>query len=111
MNYHVMPGIRERDRPTLRKPTDQERIITLVAEYYGYPVDKLMKKNRKKELVWARQVAIYLLHKVYKISMCVVGDLFDRDHTTVIHSCKKVKNIMETEADKRAEVMKLQSIL
>ena len=63
---------------------------------------KLMKSDtRKNDPVKARQQAIYLLKKHTKMSLHSIGDIFGKDHATVIHSIKTVENFIETEQNYR----------
>ena len=54
--------------------------------------------TRKREIVIPRQIAMYLVHKHLDVSLAVNGRHFKRDHATVIHALKCVKNIMESKS-------------
>ena len=62
---------------------------------------ELTSKTRKRNIVTCRHEISYILHKVYKVNSSKVGSLFNRDHSTVLHSCKTVSNFIEI--DKKYE--------
>jgi chromosomal replication initiator protein len=67
-------------------------IVKIVAEYYQLEESSVYEKTRKKEIVKARQVVMYLLREDFNISYPLIGQkLGGKDHTTVIHSCLKIK--------------------
>jgi chromosomal replication initiator protein len=67
-------------------------VVKTVAEYYQLEESSVYEKTRKKEIVKARQVVMYLLREDFNISYPLIGQkLGGKDHTTVIHSCLKIK--------------------
>ena len=71
--------------------------------------DKLLQKTRKREIVQARQITMYLAKAFTKNSLKTIGEHFGgRDHTTVIHSCQTVKDLMDTDGVFRENVLELQ---
>ena len=68
-----------------------------VSKYYGITVSDLISNSRKQHLVRARQMAIYLCHNLTALSLSKIGQNFgNRDHSTVLYSCEKVKELMKT---------------
>ncbi|MFC5624435.1 chromosomal replication initiator protein DnaA [Algoriphagus winogradskyi] len=79
-----------------------------VSEYYGIAVDDLKAKTRKKEIVTARQVAMYFCKEFTNHSLKSIGYHFGgRDHSTVIHAVQTVNDIMETDSSFRNTVLEL----
>ncbi|WPR75731.1 chromosomal replication initiator protein DnaA [Algoriphagus sp. NG3] len=79
-----------------------------VAEYYGIALDDLKAKTRKKEIVAARQVAMYFCKEFTNHSLKSIGYHFGgRDHSTVIHAVQTVNDMMETDTSFRNAVMEL----
>jgi chromosomal replication initiator protein len=75
-----------------------DSIQTMVCEYFDLPVDLLRATTRKREVVQARQISMYFAKKLTKHSLKAIGDYFGgRDHSTVIHSCQTVEDLMETD--------------
>ncbi|WP_339699874.1 chromosomal replication initiator protein DnaA [Algoriphagus aquimarinus] len=79
-----------------------------VSEYYGIALDDLKAKTRKKEIVTARQVAMYFCKEFTNHSLKSIGYHFGgRDHSTVIHAVQTVNDIMETDSSFRNVVLEL----
>jgi chromosomal replication initiator protein len=86
-----------------------DAIQKMVCDYYNISYDSLQDKTRKREIVQARQISMYLAKKFTKNSLKTIGKHFgDRDHTTVIHSCVTVNNLIDTDAIFRDQVKELQ---
>jgi len=86
-----------------------DTIQKMVCEYFDVPYDKLLQKTRKREIVQARQITMYLAKAFTKNSLKTIGEHFGgRDHTTVIHSCQTVKDLMDTDGIFRENVLELQ---
>lgn len=84
------------------KIINPKKIIQKVAEFYDLKEKDLFDCSRKKEIVKPRQVAMYLLREQLKCSFPFIGRKFKgKDHTTAIHSYKKI--IKEIEKDKKFE--------
>jgi chromosomal replication initiator protein len=67
-------------------------VVKIVSEYYKLDEASVYEKTRKKEIVKARQVVMYLLREDFNVSYPLIGQkLGGKDHTTVIHSCLKIK--------------------
>jgi chromosomal replication initiator protein len=71
-----------------------EIIMAETARYFGLRRDDLISKSRSRPLTTARHVAMYLLRELTQLSLVKVGELFDRDHTTVMHGIQKVEKLM-----------------
>ena len=94
---------------TSSKEITIDTIQKMVCEYFDVPYDKLLQKTRKREIVQARQITMYLAKAFTKNSLKTIGEHFGgRDHTTVIHSCQTVKDLMDTDGSFRDSVMELQ---
>lgn len=93
---------------TSTKEVTIEAIQKMVCEYFGVNYDKLLQKTRKREIVQARQISMYLAKSFTKNSLKIIGEHFGgRDHTTVIHSCQTVKDLMDTDSAFRENVMEI----
>jgi chromosomal replication initiator protein len=94
---------------TSSKEITIDTIQKMVCDYYDVPYEKLLQKTRKREIVQARQITMYLAKAFTKNSLKTIGEHFGgRDHTTVIHSCQTVKDLMDTDTTFRDSVMELQ---
>ncbi|HAI83338.1 MAG TPA: chromosomal replication initiator protein DnaA, partial [Chitinophagaceae bacterium] len=93
---------------TSNKEITIDAIQKMVCEYFNVPYDKLLAQTRKREIVQARQITMYLAKAFTKNSLKTIGEHFGgRDHTTVIHSCQTVKDLMDTDTIFRENVMEL----
>lgn len=82
----------------LSKEITIDNIKQLVSEYLKIPVDKIQGKTRKREVVMARQLSMYLAKHHTNSSLKAIGDNFGgRDHSTVIYSCKTVEDLIDTD--------------
>ena len=92
----------------------QDRLVSIdniqrvVAEYYKIKVSDLHSKRRSRSVARPRQVAMYLAKDLTNHSLPEIGDAFGgRDHTTVLHACRKIKELLETDADIKEDVKNL----
>jgi chromosomal replication initiator protein len=86
-----------------------DTIQKMVCDYFDVPYDKLLQKTRKREIVQARQITMFLSKAFTKNSLKTIGEHFGgRDHTTVIHSCQTVKDLMDTDNLFKESVLELQ---
>jgi chromosomal replication initiator protein len=75
-----------------------ENIQKTVAEYYKIRVADLLSKRRSRSIARPRQVAMALAKELTSHSLPEIGDAFGgRDHTTVLHACKRIKELRESE--------------
>lgn len=83
-------------------------IVKIVANYYDLEEEVVYEKTRRKEIVKARQIAMYILREDFNISYPLIGQkLGDRDHTTVIHSHLKIKGDIKTNPTLLQEIEKI----
>ena len=93
---------------TSTKEITIDAIQKMVCDFFGVNYEKLLEKTRKREVVQARQISMYLSKTFTKNSLKTIGEHFGgRDHTTVIHSCQTVKDLMDTDAVFRENVMEI----
>lgn len=76
-----------------KKKTDLKNIIKSVAEFYDIKTNELVSRSRKKELVYPRQITMYLIREELSSSYPFIGQkLGGRDHTTVMYACQKIND-------------------
>ncbi|WP_319267017.1 chromosomal replication initiator protein DnaA [uncultured Draconibacterium sp.] len=79
-----------------------EYISKVVCDYFSMPVDALQTKTRKREIVQARQIAMYFSKSLTKYSLASIGaQIGSKDHATVLHACKTVNNLKDTDKNFR----------
>lgn len=90
------------------KQVSLDNIQRMVAEYYKIKVADLMSKRRSRSVARPRQVAMALAKELTNHSLPEIGDSFGgRDHTTVLHACRKIKEMREIDADIREDYQNL----
>ncbi|MFI3301579.1 MAG: chromosomal replication initiator protein DnaA [Rikenellaceae bacterium] len=89
-----------------------DMIIDEVCANMNIPKDRLMAKERKREVVQARQVAMYLAKQHTQAPLASIGlAIGGRNHATVLHACKTVTNMMEMDKNFRHVVEELEKII
>lgn len=87
-------------------------IQKLVCEYFEVPIEMVKSKTRKREIVQARQISMYLAKNHTKTSLKSIGSFFGgRDHSTVIYACQTVVDLIETDKKFRSYVQDIQKKL
>ena len=73
-----------------------ERIFTIVSEEYGVSVEDMKSKKRTANIAAARHVAVYIMREITNLSLSAIGEVMDRDHTTVLASITNVTTNIRT---------------
>jgi chromosomal replication initiator protein len=106
----VRQSLRSFSRPT--KTVSVKHVVSKIAEFYGIEEDSIYEKTRRREVVRPRQVIMYILREDFSVSYPTIGSkLGGRDHTTVIHSCEKVKREIVNDAELAKEIQDIRSLL
>lgn len=94
------------------KEISMEYIQKLVCEYFEVPIEMVKSKTRKREIVQARQISMYLSKSHTKTSLKSIGAFFGgRDHSTVIYACQTVEDLIDTDKKFKAYVQDIQKKL
>ncbi len=81
-----------------KKEITIDYIQKVVCDYYKIPVDLIQGKTRKSEIVQARQVSMFFSKNLTKSSLASIGSCIGgKDHATVLHACKTVNNLIDTD--------------
>jgi len=95
-----------------RKVNTVEKIRDVVCEYFSLSIDAISTKSRKREVVQARQIAMYLSKQLTKSSLASIGNTIgQRDHATVLHACKIVNDLMDCDKNFRSSVREIEEKL
>ena len=87
-------------------------VIKLISDFYNIDEESVYNKTRKKEVVKPRQVIMYILREDFNVSFPSIGEkLGGRDHTTVIHSCDKVKEELKTNPILTEEIAQIRAMI
>ncbi len=94
------------------KEISMEYIQKLVCEYFEVPIEMVKSKTRKREIVQARQISMYLSKLHTKTSLKSIGAFFGgRDHSTVIYACQTVDDLIDTDKKFKGYVADIQKKL
>lgn len=106
----VRQSLRSFIRP--QKSVSVKNLVNKVAEFYGIDEDSIYEKTRRREVVLPRQIIMYLLREDFNISYPTIGlKLGGRDHTTVIHSCEKIKREVVVDSALSKEIQDIRTLL
>jgi chromosomal replication initiator protein len=106
----VRQSLRSFARP--QKSVSIKNVVDKVAEYYGIDEESIYEKTRRREVVRPRQVIMYLLREDFSISYPTIGTkIGGRDHTTVIHSCEKIKREVIVDNELAKEIQNIRTLL
>ncbi len=95
-----------------KKMVSVNELIKIISEFYNIEEKNICEKTRRKEIVRPRQIIMYILREDFSISYPTIGEkLGGRDHTTVIHSCEKIKKEMETDTTLSQQISQIRAML
>ena len=91
-------------------PLTVDEIVEKVCDYYHVSAEEVGGKSRKRNLVVARQVSMYLAQKHTRMPAARIGKLIaGRDHSTVLHSCEKVEEKIKTDNKFSEEIANIEN--
>ncbi|MEK7126439.1 MAG: chromosomal replication initiator protein DnaA [Patescibacteria group bacterium] len=106
----VRQSLRSFTRP--QKNISVKNVVDKVAEFYGIDEESVYEKTRRREVVRPRQIIMYILREDFNISYPTIGSkMGGRDHTTVIHSCEKIKREIGVDNILSKEIQSIRSLL
>ena len=89
-----------------------DEVVRRIASYYDVPEKSIYEKTRKKEVVKPRQIIMYMLREEFSVSYPSIGEkLGGRDHTTVIHSCEKIKEEIKSNPSLEQELDHIRTLI
>ncbi len=96
-----------------KSDVNMEKVQSSVCEYFNISREELVSKSRKRQIVQARQIAMYLCRNM--ISNCslaaISAEIGGKDHATVLHSCMTVSDLMATDKVFRKYVTDIENML
>lgn len=105
----VLDGLYPSSKPRSHSLAD---IQLAACKQFGITPEELLSSSRAARIAWPRQVAMYLARELTAESLPAIGRHFGgRDHTTVLHACRRTNERISTDATSRASVHKLLSLL
>ncbi|PCI27813.1 chromosomal replication initiator protein DnaA [Candidatus Wolfebacteria bacterium] len=101
-----------RDTTKPKKTASVKEVVKTIAEFFNTEEEMIYKKTRRKEVVKPRQIIMYILREDFHVSYPSIGQkIGGRDHTTVIHSCEKIKNELKVDSILAQEIQQIRSML
>lgn len=95
-----------------KKTVAVKDVIKTIADFYNIEEGSIYHKTRRKEVVRPRQLIMYILREDFNISYPSIGEkLGGRDHTTVIHSCEKIKDELKTNTVLSQELSQIRAMI
>lgn len=95
-----------------KKMVSVKEVIKTIANFYNIEEKSVTEKTRKKEVVKPRQIAMFILREDFNVSYPTIGEkLGGRDHTTVMHSCEKIKNDLKIDNRLAEEINQIRAML
>ena len=80
-------------------------VLEGVCRYYNVDIERIRGKQRDREIVWPRQIAMYLMRQETSASLLQIGmELGGRDHTTVMHGWEKIQGQVANNDNVRREI-------
>jgi len=96
---------------TLKYLIKTEKIKEAIFDVLGLKFEQYIKPSRNRDLFFARMIFVNYCREIENISLNAIGDMLNRDHTTVIHAIKTFKNEMHYNAVFRENVIRINEIL
>lgn len=92
-------------------PVSPESVIHAVCQFYKVDKQELLGKNKRAELVQARQIACYLMCEILNLPLTAIGKAIGRDHATVIYSRDKIANLLKKNSRLENDVNDIKGII
>jgi chromosomal replication initiator protein len=95
-----------------KKSVAVKDVVRIISDFFNIKEDSIYEKTRHKEVIRPRQIIMYILREDFNISYPSIGQkLGGRDHTTVIHSCEKIKNDIKEDQGLFEEISQIRTLL
>jgi len=95
-----------------KKMISVNELIKIVSDFFNIETENIKDKTRRKEVVRPRQIIMYILREDFNVSFPTIGEkLGGRDHTTVIHSCEKIKKDLKIDNSLSQQINQIRSML
>ncbi len=95
-----------------REQISMDTVTDTVCEYFSISRDSLLSNSRKRQIVQARQIAMYMSRNLLNCSLSTIGaELGGKDHATVVHACTTVQNLIDTDKNFRQYIQEIEKLL
>jgi chromosomal replication initiator protein len=95
-----------------KKMISYKEVVKIISDFYKIDEESIYEKTRRKEIIKPRQIIMYILREDFNISYPSIGDkMGGRDHTTVIHSCEKIKREIKSDNELIREIQQIRTMI
>jgi chromosomal replication initiator protein len=95
-----------------RMEVKSDEVVRKVADVFGVTVERMLGRDRSREIALPRQIAMFLMREEANISLPQIGEaLGGRDHTTVMYGCDKIADLLERDDRLRRQVVEIREQL
>jgi chromosomal replication initiator protein len=93
------------------RPITPEVILEATSQLFNFPIEEIRGKSRRRPLVQARQISMYVFRELTDMSYPAIAREYDRDHTTVIHAVERVTTMMKEKRQVYDQVTELTQVV
>lgn len=94
-----------------KKTASVKDVVKCISDFYSVEENSIYEKTRRKEIVRVRQIIMYILREDFNVSYPLIGQkMGGKDHTTVIHSCLKIKNDLKNDMSLVQEIDQIRTL-
>jgi chromosomal replication initiator protein len=112
ITFETAKGIVDKLVKKKHKELSVDYISKTVCDYFGLEMGTLQSKTRKREIVQARQIAMYFSKSLTNSSLSTIGaKIGKKDHATVLHACKTINNLLETDKELKVQMREIETQL
>jgi len=111
ISLKIAEDIIEKATQNLSKRVNEAGVLKAVAEFFSISIEDIVSRNRRKEIVEPRQIAMYLLREICDLSYPYIGEKLGRDHTTAIHSYEKINKEVNHDPSLNQKILMIKDIL
>ena len=95
-----------------RSKVEPDEVVEFVADAFGIDLERMLSRERTREVALPRQIAMYLLREESNISLPSIGEILGgRDHTTIMYGCDKIADLLERDDQIRRQLIEIRENL
>lgn len=111
-SYMTLPGLRpELNRISFKKYSDSDKIIRIVVEFTGITVDQMIGNGKNAHVSDSRFIMWRMLRRFTKLTLMDIGQMFRRDHTSIMYGVQRCEDLISTEPSFRDKIRFIESQL
>jgi chromosomal replication initiator protein len=111
MDYWAIPSIRKQKLNPRQREAIANEIIAKVCTYYNITNEEIRGKKRYRTIVTARHMSMFLIRTRLKLKLKAIGDLYGRDHSTVMHGISSIQDQSDVDVLISTDIENLINIL